>query len=258
MSSIKHVVAVVSGKGGVGKSMTCASLAVEAARHGLSVAVMDADLTGPSIPKMFGLNERAMGSDKGILPCVTKDLGIQVMSMNLLLENEDEPVIWRGSLISGTVTQFWTDVIWAGVDILFIDMPPGTGDVPLTVFQSIPLDGAIVVTTPQSLVGMIVGKCVNMADMMNVPILGIVENMSYVKCPCCDTKIPVFGESSVDAVALEHGIPRVAKIPVDPSLAAMADAGKTEESDTSCLRDFFTGILSDIEETSKGENKDVN
>ncbi|MCD8200623.1 MAG: Mrp/NBP35 family ATP-binding protein [Clostridia bacterium] len=254
LSKIKHVVAVVSGKGGVGKSMTCASLAVEAARRGLNVGVMDADLTGPSVPRMFGLHDRAMGSEDAILPCVTKEMGIQVMSMNLLLENEDDPVVWRGSLISGTVTQFWTDVIWQGLDILFIDMPPGTGDVPLTVFQSIPLDGAVVVTTPQDLVGMIVAKCVNMADMMNVPILGIVENMSYVKCPCCEAVINVFGQSSVDALALEHGIPCIAKMPVDPALATSADTGKLEEADTSYLREFFDGLMKELEKGSKGKD----
>ena len=182
MSDIKKVIAVVSGKGGVGKSMTCALLAAAAQNAGKVTAVMDADITGPSIPRMFGVTERAKGSDDGIIPVVTEG-GLQLMSMNVLLENEAEPVVWRGSLISGTVLQFWTDVIWQGVDIMFIDMPPGTGDVPLTVFQSIPIDGVIVVTTPQDLVGMIVQKAVNMANMMNVPILGIVENMSYIKCP---------------------------------------------------------------------------
>ena len=176
-SDIKKVIAVVSGKGGVGKSMTCAMLASAAQDSGRVTAIMDADITGPSIPKMFGVKDRARGSENGILPVVT-DSGIQIMSMNVLLENEAEPVVWRGSLISGTVSQFWTDVIWTGVDIMFIDMPPGTGDVPLTVFQSIPLDGIIIVTTPQDLVGMIVQKAVNMAQMMNVPILGVVEKMS--------------------------------------------------------------------------------
>ena len=182
LSTVKQVSAVVSGKGGVGKSMTSAMLAVSAQRRGYNTALMDADITGPSIPKMFGIHERAMGSEKGILPVDSK-YGVQVMSMNVLLEHEDEPVVWRGSLISGTVLQFWTDVIWEAVDIMFIDMPPGTGDVPLTIFQSLPLDGIIIVTTPQDLVGMIVQKAVNMAKMMNIPILGIVENMSYITCP---------------------------------------------------------------------------
>ncbi len=189
--------------------MTCASLAVEAKRAGYKVGIMDADLTGPSIPKMYGVHTRAMGTEDGILP-VKSENGTSLMSMNLLLEKEDDPVIWRGSLISGTVIQFWTDVIWKDVDYLFIDMPPGTGDVPLTVFQSIPLDGAVVVTTPQDLVGMIVSKCFNMALMMNVPVLGIVENMSYAVCPCCGQKMQVFGESTVDALALEHGLANVA------------------------------------------------
>lgn len=245
LSDIKKVVAVVSGKGGVGKSMTCALLAAASQDKGKVTAVMDADITGPSIPRMFGITERAMGSENGILPTVS-DGGIQVMSMNVLLENEAEPVVWRGSLISGTVLQFWTDVIWTGVDIMFIDMPPGTGDVPLTVFQSIPLDGVIIVTTPQDLVGMIVQKAVNMAQMMNVPILGIVENMSYIKCPDCGRKISVFGESGVEALALEYGIPVVAKLPIDPDLTKAADSGKLEEIQNNYLSDFLDKILKKI------------
>lgn len=240
MSQVKKVIAVVSGKGGVGKSMTCALLAAAAQASGKVTAVMDADITGPSIPKMFGVKERAIGSDSGILPVVTES-GIQVMSMNVLLENEEEPVVWRGSLISGTVLQFWTDVIWTGVDVMFIDMPPGTGDVPLTVFQSIPIDGVIIVTTPQDLVGMIVKKAVNMAQMMNVPILGIVENMSYLKCPDCGRKISVFGESGVDALALEHGISAVAKLPVDRELTIAADLGMIEKKDK-ILADFLQKV----------------
>lgn len=241
MSDIKKVIAVVSGKGGVGKSMTCALLAAAAQNSGKVTAVMDADITGPSIPRMFGLTERASGSENGILPVITEG-GIQVMSMNVLLENEAEPVVWRGSLISGTVLQFWTDVIWTGVDIMFLDMPPGTGDVPLTAFQSIPLDGVIIVTTPQDLVGMIVQKAVNMAQMMNVPILGIVENMSYIKCPDCGRKISVFGESGVDALAMEYGIPAVAKLPIDPELTVAADSGKIENFDNNYLADFLEKI----------------
>ncbi|MDE6000848.1 MAG: Mrp/NBP35 family ATP-binding protein [Clostridia bacterium] len=241
MSDIKKVIAVVSGKGGVGKSMTCALLAAAAQNSGKVTAVMDADITGPSIPRMFGVTERAMGGEDGILPVLT-DGGIQVMSMNVLLENEAEPVVWRGSLISGTVLQFWTDVIWTGVDIMFIDMPPGTGDVPLTVFQSIPVDGIVIVTTPQDLVGMIVQKAVNMAHMMNVPILGIVENMSYIKCPDCGRKISVFGESGVDALALENSIPAVAKLPIDPELTKAADGGKIEDFENDYLSDFFNKI----------------
>lgn len=241
MSDIKKVIAVVSGKGGVGKSMTSAMLAVAAQEKGYVTALMDADVTGPSIPKMFGLHKRAMGSESGILPVVT-DGGIQVMSMNVLLEKEDEPVVWRGSLISGTVLQFWTDVIWQGVDVMFIDMPPGTGDVPLTVFQSIPVDGIIIVTTPQDLVGMIVAKAVNMANMMNIPILGMVENMSYITCPDCGRKLSVFGESAVDAVALEHGIAAVAKVPIDRELTKAADGGKIEQLKNNYLADFFDQI----------------
>ncbi|MGN0818487.1 MAG: P-loop NTPase [Candidatus Coproplasma sp.] len=241
MSDIKRVIAVVSGKGGVGKSMTSAMLAAASQNKGYVTAVMDADITGPSIPKMFGVHSRAMGSEAGILPVVS-DGGVQMMSMNVLLENEDEPVVWRGSLISGTVLQFWTDVIWQGVDYMFIDMPPGTGDVPLTIFQSVPLDGIIIVTTPQDLVGMIVKKAVNMAAMMNVPILGIVENMSYITCPDCGRKISVFGESKVDAIALEHGIDNVVKVPVDAALTAAADQGKIEELTNNYLGDFFDKI----------------
>lgn len=244
-SDIKKVIAVVSGKGGVGKSMTCALLAAAAQNRGNVTAVMDADITGPSVPKMFGVHDRATGSENGILPVISEG-GVQIMSMNVLLENEAEPVVWRGSLISGTVLQFWTDVIWTGVDIMFIDMPPGTGDVPLTVFQSIPIDGVIVVTTPQDLVGMIVEKAVNMAQMMNVPILGIVENMSYIKCPDCGRKISVFGDSSVDALALEHGIPAVAKLPIDPELTRAADGGNIESLASNPLCEFLDKILGQI------------
>lgn len=241
LSDIKKIIAVVSGKGGVGKSMTCALMAAAAQNKGKVTAIMDADITGPSIPRMFGVTERAQGSENGILPVVS-DGGIQVMSMNVLLENEAEPVVWRGSLISGTVMQFWTDVIWTGVDYMFIDMPPGTGDVPLTVFQSIPLDGIVIVTSPQDLVGMIVQKAVNMANMMNIPVLGIVENMSYIKCPDCGRKISVFGESGVDALALEYGIPNVAKIPIDSDLTKAADTGNIENFKNNYLSDFFDKI----------------
>ncbi len=241
LSKIKKVIAVVSGKGGVGKSMTSAMLAVSCQRRGYNAALMDADVTGPSIPKMFGIHKRAMGSNDGILP-VDSETGIQVMSMNVLLENESEPVVWRGALISGTVLQFWTDVIWEDVDYMFVDMPPGTGDVPLTIFQSVPLDGIVIVTTPQDLVGMIVEKAVNMATMMNIPILGIVENMSYITCPDCGRKINIFGDSQVDALALEHNIPAVAKIPVDAELTRLADGGKIEEVQNNYLQPFFDKI----------------
>lgn len=245
MSDIKRVIAVVSGKGGVGKSMTCALLAAASQAKGNVTAVMDADITGPSIPKMFGVHDRARGDEFGIYPCVSQE-GVQMMSMNLLLENEDDPVVWRGALISGTVLQFWTDVIWQGVDFMFVDMPPGTGDVPLTLFQSIPLDGIIVVTTPQDLVGMIVSKAINMAQMMNVPILGIVENMSYLTCPDCGRKISVFGESVVDSIALEHNIPAVAKVPIDRELTLAADSGKVEEVENNYLSDFFDKIVAEL------------
>jgi Mrp family chromosome partitioning ATPase len=245
MSDIKKVIAVVSGKGGVGKSMTSAMLAAAAQNKGFVTALMDADITGPSIPRMFGVRERAMGSDAGILPVISKG-GVQIMSMNVLLNKEDDPVVWRGSLISGTVLQFWTDVIWQGVDYMFIDMPPGTGDVPLTVFQSIPVDGIIIVTTPQDLVGMIVAKAVNMAHMMNIPILGIVENMSYITCPDCGKKISVFGESSVDALALEHGIKAVAKVPIDRSLTVAADSGNIENLQSNYLDDFFDNVVAQL------------
>ena len=244
-SDIKKVIAVVSGKGGVGKSMTCAMLASAAQNSGRVTAIMDADITGPSIPKMFGVKDRARGSENGLLPVFTQS-GIQVMSMNVLLENEAEPVVWRGSLISGTVSQFWTDVIWTGVDIMFIDMPPGTGDVPLTVFQSIPLDGIIIVTTPQDLVGMIVQKAVNMANMMNVPILGIVENMSYINCPDCGRKISVFGESGVDAFAMENGITAVAKLPIDSELTKSADSGKIDSLKNNYLSEFYEKIMKNL------------
>ncbi len=242
LSDIKKVIAIVNGKGGVGKSMTCALLASACQDSGKVTAIMDADITGPSIPRMFGATDRARGSENGILPVVTEG-GIQLMSMNLLLENEAEPVVWRGSLISGTVMQFWTDVIWTGVDCMFIDMPPGTGDVPLAVLHSIPLDGIAIVTTPQELVGMIVQKAVNMAQMMNVPILGIVENMSYIPCPDCGRKISVFGESNVDALAMEYGIPAVAKLPIDRELTKAADTGNIENFKNNYLADFGKKIF---------------
>lgn len=253
LSCIKKVIAVVSGKGGVGKSLTCASLAAAASKMGLQTAIMDADITGPSIPKMFGVTTRAMGSEQGILPVVSDD-NIQMISMNVLLANEDEPVVWRGSLISGTVLQFWTDVIWTDVDIMFIDMPPGTGDVPLTVFQSLPLDGIIVVTTPQDLVGMIVKKAVNMANMMHVPVLGIVENMSYITCPDCDKKISVFGESKVDEISEQYKIPATLKLPIDPELAKAADNGKIAQVEKEYFKDFLQDVLGEI---NLEENKDL-
>ncbi len=240
-SSVKKVVAIVSGKGGVGKSFTTALLASFAQKQGKSVGIMDADITGPSIPKMFGVNERATGDENGIFTVLSPS-GIQLMSMNLLLENETDPVVWRGMMISGTVLQFWTDVIWKDVDLLFIDMPPGTGDVPLTIFQSLPLAGIVIVTTPQDLVKMVVEKAVHMADMMQIPILGIVENMSYLTCPDCGKTIEVFGQSKVAAIAQEYGIPSVARLPLDPRVATFADQGRVEDYDGSALQEVFASI----------------
>ena len=233
-SNIKKVIAVVSGKGGVGKSTVTSSLAVAMARRGKKVAVLDADITGPSIPTAFGIHERATGTDDGINPAVTAG-GIKAMSLNLLTANETDPVIWRGPVIAGVVTQFWTDVVWGDVDYMFVDMPPGTGDVPLTVFQSLPVDGIVVVTSPQDLVSMIVTKAVNMAHMMNVPILGIVENYSYFQCPDCGKQHAIFGESNIEAVAAGLGIPVLAKLPMDPAVAAAFDSGKIEEFEPNYL-----------------------
>ena len=233
-STIKKVIGVVSGKGGVGKSMVTSMLAVAAQREGYKAAVLDADVTGPSIPKAFGLTGLAQNSEFGIIPARTKT-GIEVMSVNLLLENPSDPVVWRGPVISGVVTQFWTDVFWGDVDYLFVDMPPGTGDVPLTVFQSLPIDGIVIVTSPQELVSMIVGKAVKMAEMMDVPVLGIVENMSYYVCPDCGKRHAIFGQSHLDAVAAEHGIEKVAQLPIDPKLAALTDAGDVEHADPALL-----------------------
>ena len=226
-SNVKKVIAVVSGKGGVGKSLVTGLLATLTRRNGASTAVLDADITGPSIPKMFGVRDKAMGTEDGILPAESRT-GVKMMSVNLLLENDTDPVIWRGALIAGTVKQFWTDVAWGAVDTMYVDMPPGTGDVPLTVFQSLPVDGIIIVTSPQELVGMIVEKAVNMAKMMNIPVLGIVENMSYAVCPDCGKKIEIFGESRTARVALEHGIPLLARIPMDPAVARECDTGVIE------------------------------
>ena len=227
MSNIRKVIGVVSGKGGVGKTMVTSMLAVLLNRKGYNTAVLDADVTGPSIPKAFGIREKAQGSEWGLLPCKSKT-GIDIMSVNLLLEDDTAPVVWRGPIIAGTVKQFWTDVIWSDVDFMFVDMPPGTGDVPLTVFQSIPLDGIVIVTSPQELVSMIVAKAVNMAKMMNIPILGIVENMSYVKCPHCGEELKVFGESHLDEVASQHGLRILGRVPMDPDLAKACDQGVVE------------------------------
>lgn len=227
-SNIKKVIAVVSGKGGVGKSLVTSLLASASQARGFETAVMDADVTGPSIPKAFGIHERAMGSDEGMFPVESKT-GIKIMSINLLLEKEDAPVVWRGPVISGVINQFWQEVLWGDVDYMFVDMPPGTGDVPLSVFQSIALDGIIVVTSPQELVSMVVEKAVKMAEKMDVPIVGVVENMSYVACPDCGKKIYLFGEGKSEEAAKRHNLPLLAQMPIDPKLAALVDAGKIEE-----------------------------
>ena len=244
-SSVKKVIGVVSGKGGVGKSLVTSTLAVTFNRMGKKVAVLDADITGPSIPKAFGLNERCIGTDEGILP-ITTETGIDVMSINLLLENQTDPVVWRGPVITGTVKQFWSDVVWKDIDYMFVDMPPGTGDVPLTVFQSLPLDGIVVVASPQELVSMIVEKAVKMAKMMNVPILGLVENMSYFMCPDCGKKHSIFGESHIDEVAQRYGTKVLAKLPIDYSLASAVDAGKVEFFEGAYLDDAAQTIEKDL------------
>ena len=226
-SRIKKVIGIVSGKGGVGKSMVSSLLAVNMKRKNYNTAVLDADITGPSIPKAFGIKEKAAGNESGIFPAESTT-GIKIMSVNLMLENDTDPVIWRGPVIAGVVKQFWTDVMWGDVDYMFVDMPPGTGDVPLTVFQSIPVDGIIVVTSPQELVSMIVGKAVKMAEMMNIPILGVVENMSYALCPDCGKKINVFGESKLEEVAKGYGLDILGRLPIDPKLAAACDRGAIE------------------------------
>lgn len=226
-SHIKKVIAVVSGKGGVGKSAVTCTLATAMAKRGKKVGVLDADITGPSVPQAFNIHQRAQGSDDGIFPAVTEG-GVRLMSLNLLIEHETDPVVWRGPIIAGAVEQFWTDVIWGELDYLFVDMPPGTGDVPLTVFQSLPVDGVIVVTAPQALVGMIVTKAVRMAEMMDVPVLGLVENYSFFRCPDCGGEHPVFGPSTIDALGAELSLPVLAKLPIDPALAQAVDEGRVE------------------------------
>ena len=224
---VKKVIGVISGKGGVGKSMVTASLARLMREQGYSVGILDADITGPSIPKMYGIHEHAMGTEVGMFPCIAKD-ETRIMSVNLLLDSEDTPVIWRGPVIAGVVKQFWNEVLWGDLDYLFVDMPPGTGDVPLTVFQSLPVDGVVIVTSPQDLVQMIVEKAYNMAKKMNIPVLGLVENYSYLECPDCGKKISVFGESHIEETADEYEIPVLAKIPIDPSIASKVDEGLVE------------------------------
>lgn len=245
-SNIKKVIGIVSGKGGVGKSLVTSMLAVTMKRKGYNIAILDADITGPSIPKAFGLKERPRGNDQGMLP-VKSSTGIDIMSINLLLDKDTDPVVWRGPIIANTVKQFWTDVIWSDVDFMFIDMPPGTGDVPLTVFQSLAVDGVIIVTSPQELVSMIVIKAVNMAKMMSIPILGIVENMSYAKCPDCDQEIKVFGESNIEEIAKHHNIDTFAKLPIDPQIASACDKGMIESYDG----DWLVNIAEALEKTAE-------
>ncbi len=241
-SDIKHVIGIVSGKGGVGKSSVTALLAVLTRRLGFNTAILDADITGPSIPKMFGLKGDLTGCEDGIIPRSTIT-GINAISINMLLQDESAPVIWRGPIVAGTVKQFWSEVVWGDVDFMYVDMPPGTGDVPLTVLQSVPLDGIIIVTSPQDLVSMIVEKAVNMARMMNVPILGIIENYSYLNCPHCNEKIEVFGKSHVEKTAKRFNIPVLAKLPIDPKIAELCDAGTIETVETDVLDEAVTFIV---------------
>lgn len=242
-SSVKRVIGIISGKGGVGKSLVTASLARMMKEKGYNVGILDADITGPSIPKMYGIHEMATGSEQGIFPCIAKD-DTRIMSVNLLLEDEDAPVIWRGPIIAGVVKQFWTDVIWDDLDYLFVDMPPGTGDVPLTVFQSLPVDGVVIVTSPQDLVQMIVKKAYYMAKQMDVPVLGIVENYSYLECPDCGKKIPVFGESHVEETAEELGVKVLGKMPLDPKLASVVEEEKFYEVTNDYLKDAAEVLIS--------------
>lgn len=240
-STVKKVIAVVSGKGGVGKSTVTSMLAVAMARQGKRVGVLDADITGPSAPTAFGVTECQGANEEGLYPALTAS-GIQVMSINLLLDNPGDPVVWRGPVIAGAVKQFWTDVIWEDVDYLFVDMPPGTGDVPLTVFQSLPVDGIVIVTSPQDLVSMIVTKAVRMAEMMHIPVLGFVENYSYLECPDCGKRIKVFGEGHLDEVAQNLGLPVLARLPIDPKVAEAYDNGRMETVNTDALADVVAAI----------------
>lgn len=238
---VKKVIGVISGKGGVGKSMVTASLARLMREQGYSVGILDADITGPSIPKMYGVHEHAMGTEEGMFPCIAQD-ETRIMSVNLLLDSEDTPVIWRGPIIAGVVKQFWNEVLWGDLDYLFVDMPPGTGDVPLTVFQSLPLDGVVIVTSPQDLVQMIVKKAYHMAEAMDIPVLGIVENYSYLKCPDCGKEIHVFGESHIEEIAAELGIKVLGKMPIDPELAEMVEMERFYEVDNAYLKEAIAAL----------------
>ncbi|MGN0656287.1 MAG: P-loop NTPase [Ruminiclostridium sp.] len=241
LSDVKKVIAVVSGKGGVGKSLVTSLMASASAKMGYKTAILDADVTGPSVPKVFGIKEKATGTNESIYPVKTKS-GIEIMSVNLLLENDTDPVVWRGPVIAGVIKQFWTDVVWNDVDYMFVDMPPGTGDVPLTVFQSLPVSGIIVVTSPQELVSMIVEKAVKMADMMNVPVIGLVENMSYFKCDSCGKEHYIFGESHIEETAKKFGIENIARLPINPEFAAKADKGEIEDC-SDMIKEFAEKLL---------------
>ena len=244
MSNIGKVIGVVSGKGGVGKTLVSSLLAVSMQRLGKNVGIMDADITGPSIPKAFGIHQKADACEFGIIPAKSK-MGLDIMSINLLLENESDPVVWRGPVIAGVVKQFWTDVIWKDIDCLVVDMPPGTGDVPLTVFQSLPVDGIVIVTSPQELVSMIVEKAVKMAKLMNIPILGIIENMSYFECPDCGKRHSIYGESHIEEIAAQYDIPVLAKLPIDPQLAKLCDQGTIELFEGEWLTEAAEKIISE-------------
>jgi Mrp family chromosome partitioning ATPase len=245
-SNIKKVIGIVSGKGGVGKSLITSLMAVSAARQGMNTAILDADITGPSIPKFFGITDKVYGDVKGNIIPAEKD-GVKVVSVNLVLEDERDPVIWRGPVIAGVVKQFWNEVRWGDIDYMFVDMPPGTGDVPLTIYQSMDVDGIVVVTTPQDLVQLIVEKAYNMARMMNVPILGVVENMSYLKCPHCGETIDVFGKSKADEVAAKLGVPVLAKLPIDPAISEKVDAGRVEDVELPEVNEALEKILRAID-----------
>jgi len=242
-SNIKKVIGIVSGKGGVGKSFVTSLSAAAMNRKGFKTAILDADITGPSIQKMFGVSKITNSGETGIIPEKSKN-GVSVVSMNMIMDNDTQPVIWRGPIIANVVKQFWSEVEWGDVDYMFVDMPPGTGDVPLTVFQSLPVDGIIIVTTPQDLVSMIVEKAINMAKMMDIPVLGIVENMSYLTCPCCNEKIMIYGESNIDEFAAKQGIDVLAKIPVDPEIAKLCDAGCIDDYDNECLKGISDKLAS--------------
>ncbi|MCH5317583.1 MAG: Mrp/NBP35 family ATP-binding protein [Eubacterium sp.] len=240
-SNIKKVIGVVSGKGGVGKSLVSCLLAAKCAKAGLKVGVLDADITGPSVPRSFGVTDRAMQDSECLLPNISEG-GVKIMSINLLLEDENAPVVWRGPVISGVVQQFWTDVRWGDLDYLFVDMPPGTGDVALTVFQSLPIDGIVIVSTPQELVKMIVNKALNMAKLMDVPVLGLIENMSYYECPDCGKKLEIFGKSRIDETAEEAGLPVLAKLPIDPDITRLVDEGRIEDAECRELDEFLEAL----------------